>query len=158
MADSNRWWVASGLLIACSGGTPAAAPVASSWVSGIKPWYCGAEMLAAKETPADTRAARSRDMALRLTPTEDSFTGLYGLENGGETYVGALSRFEPLGERKAKLYWKNDHKQKGEAMFEFAPDFKSVTVNWRVGTETQTGASVLSAADPSTCVAAKLIK
>ena len=164
MANSNRWWLACAFLIGCSGGAPAGTPGAtpgvtpSSWVSAIKPWYCGAEQVAAKETPTDTRAARSRDMALRLVPTEDSFTGLYGLENGGEAYIGTLSRFEPLGERKAKLHWKNDRKQKGEATFAFSPDFTSVTVKWQVGAEAQTGASVLAAADPATCVAAKLIK
>jgi hypothetical protein len=143
-------------LLACGGGTPA--PPDTTWVRSVKPWYCGSEQVEAKETASGARAARSRDMAMKVAPGQDSLTAVYALENAGERYIGHLTRFEPTGPRAATLAWENDRKQKGKAQLTFSEDFQSLTVAWQVGDEPSSGASTLTASDPAACPGAARIR
>lgn len=141
-------------LLACGGcsepGAPAA-PVATSipWIRGAGTWYCASEPL----------AAGTRDVIVKLTVAEDSILGIYALREGTRTYIGTLTNFASAGERVATFRSANSERQDGDAKATFAPDFKGLTLNWKVGSHAALTDTVLSAAaDPSTCAAGGLLK
>jgi hypothetical protein len=141
-------------LVACFGKTeaPPSAPEAAptSWVSGIKGWYCG------EETRTEADKPRVFNVALKLAPGKDgtSFTGTYAKVEGRDKEIGGLTHFVAGGERTATLKYADSAKKKGEATFVFAPDYSSVTVTW--GAENLT--ATLAASEMSRCVAGPLIK
>lgn len=101
-----------------------------AWLSGLQPWYCGAEALPPKVAKDGTSTPQVRDIAIKMVPGRDSFTAIFAAVNGNDKSIGSLTRFTVTGERTATLHFENDRKQKGEAALAFSPDFSTLTVTW----------------------------
>ncbi len=163
----TRFVLACVLSMGCGfGGSGSTAPEpTTSWLSGLKPWYCGAEALPPKVGKDGAATPQVRDVALKIVPGSESFTAIYAAANGNDKSVGSLTRFTGTGERTATMRWENDQKQKGQALLAFSPDLSTVTVTWTAEV-TPPGSSpvppapttLTAAPGPAACVAGGMIR
>jgi hypothetical protein len=149
-----RWWIGGIVGALCLAGCGRSAPPKppdTSWVAGVKPWYCGA-------APGDAAPDAPKAVALRLAHTADAVTGTYGILLPTDRTVGTLSHFKPVADRAATLTWKDDQKRKGEAQLTFSPDFATATLTWNEAAPALARSATLTASDTSVCLAASLIR